>query len=227
MPAGSALLVEFDAASQWYNASITIAAGWLKTGGRVSYNVESQPPDNIRRQLKRLGLDTDKLEKEEEGIERTEKLRIWDWYAIQLGQKSKEKLAADSLKAADMSIQYSKVEMRRPPAPDRLVINDNASAIARFNDEKSWVELSLTRGGLAYARLRQITVIHSIMRGVHSEWAYKTLEGAAEGVIDFKLDETADPPRNLMRIRSMRNIGFDGRWRTLKVAENFEITLEN
>ena len=42
----------------------------------------------------------------------------------------------------------------------------------------------------------------------------------------FKLDETTDPPRNLIRIRSMRNVGFDGRWHQLKVKEKFEVTLE-
>jgi len=64
------------------------------------------------------------------------------------------------------------------------------------------------------------------VRGVHSDWAYRRLEDAYDGIIDFKLDELSDPPRNLMRIRSMRDVGFDGRWSQLKMAENLEISLE-
>ena len=64
------------------------------------------------------------------------------------------------------------------------------------------------------------------MTGVHSDWVYKRLEGGADGVIEFRLDKTSDPPRNLMRIASMRNVGFDGHWHLLQVAENFDVTLE-
>ena len=45
-------------------------------------------------------------------------------------------------------------------------------------------------------------------------------------IIDFKLDETSDPAQNLMRIKTLRNVSFDGRWHKLKIAENFEVTLE-
>jgi len=48
---GTNILVEFDPASQWYNASITMAAGWLKTGGSVSYIAHSQSPNDVRFQL--------------------------------------------------------------------------------------------------------------------------------------------------------------------------------
>jgi len=48
VPAGSALMVEFDPSSQWYAASMTIAGGWLKTGGTVTYSVNGLPPDSVR-----------------------------------------------------------------------------------------------------------------------------------------------------------------------------------
>ena len=92
VPPGSNILVEFDPASQWYNASFTIAGGWIRSGGVASYNAQAQPPESARLQFKRLGLDTETLETEE-------KLRILDWYTTQLGQKSKEKYANTSLKS--------------------------------------------------------------------------------------------------------------------------------
>lgn len=106
VPPGSNILVEFDPASQWYNTSLTIAAGWLRTGGNVLYYVYTRPPDSIRTRLSRFGLNLEQLEKEE-------KLSIFDWYTATLGQKSKEDDAVDSLKVADLSIRYAKIVIRR------------------------------------------------------------------------------------------------------------------
>ncbi len=215
---GSNILVEFDPASQWYNASLGIAEGWLRSGGRVWYFVNAQSPENVRLQFKRLGANTDNLEKED-------MLRVYDVFTATLGQKSKEKYAGDSLKVADLSISFARDQMRGPVTPDLLRIADNASTIARFNDEKAWVEFLLTRG-LPAGSLQKLIGIRGIAKGVHSEWAYKQLETAADGIIDFRLDESADPPQNLIRLRSMRNVGFDGRWHKLKIGPKFEVTLE-
>ncbi len=219
IPAGSSLLVEFDSRSQWYNASLTILAGWLKTGGTISYGTYIQPPDEIRLKLTRLGIEV-------EQFETNEKLQIEDYYTATLGQKSKEKYAPTSLKVSDMSIYLSRDVMRRPTAPDKLRIVDNISALARFNDEKSWVEYVLTRG-IPAARLTKVTGIRGVIRGVQSDWAYKQLEAAHDGVIDFKLEESGAETRNLFRISSMRNVAFDSKWHPLKIAQNFEVTLES
>ena len=74
--------------------------------------------------------------------------------------------------------------------------------------------------------MQKLIGIRGIAKGVHSEWAYKQLETAADGIIDFRLDEAVDPPQNLIRLRSMRNVGFDGRWHLIKIGETFEVTLE-
>ncbi len=220
IPAGSNLLVEYDATSQWYNASLTIAAGWLRDGGGIGYGTAAQPPENIRAQLKRLGLNTAELE-------RDDRLAVYDYYAATMGLKSKEKYVWDSLKVADMSILVSKL-MKEPPVgvgADWLRVWDDISCLDRFNDEKSWVEFMLSRF-IPLAVSWKSTGIRGVIRDVHSDRAYKRLEAAHDGVIDFKLDETGDPPRNLIRIRSMRNVVFDGRWYSLKVGDNFEVSLD-
>jgi KaiC/GvpD/RAD55 family RecA-like ATPase len=210
-------LVEFDAASLWFNASLTIAAGWLNEGGGVSYNDWTQAPDDLRAKLGRLGLQVDALEKEG-------RLLIWDAHTATLGQKSKERYAPDSLKVADLSL-FVKEAMRGPPDQSWLHVGDNASTLARFNDDKSWTEFLLTRF-YPFIKSGKMTSLTALARGLHSEWVYRKLEAEADGVIDFKLDEAADPPRNLIRIRSLRDVGFDGRWHALKIDENFEVTVE-
>jgi KaiC/GvpD/RAD55 family RecA-like ATPase len=216
--AGSNILVEFAGASQWYSASISVVAGWLKSGGRVSYNVFAQPPDDIRRKLSRLGLNASELEKED-------KLRILDWYTATLGQRSKEKHKIDSLKVPDLSIRFSTEVMREPLQLDWMRMADNVSMLARFNDEKSWVEFILTRI-LPSHRVRRSTGIVGLAKGMHNGWVYEQLEGAADGIVDFKLEEVSGEMVNFMRMRSMRETEFESRWHPLKIGENFEVTLE-
>ncbi len=231
LPPGSTLLVEYDPTSTWYQASLCMAAEWLRTGGVVSYHVSAQPPQNVRSQLAQMGLDVEKLEAEE-------KLRVFDWYTATLGRKSNEKYAFYSLKAADLSVLFSKYLMASPggdfsvdaippqPSPDWLRILDDISCLARFNEEKSWVEFVRTRI-IPIGSLWKSTGIGGIIRGIHSEWAYKSLEAASDGVIDFKLDETGDEAKNLIRIKSMRPVGFDSKWHPLMTRDNFEVAFQS
>jgi len=224
---GKSILVEYDPTSAWYQASLSVAAEWLKEGGTVTYGVTSQPPENIRSHLKQMGVDVAKLEE-------ADKLRVFDWYTATLGRKSNEKYAFYSLKAADLSVLHSKymmasedaVELLRPtPSPDWLRILDDTSCLARFNEEKSWVEFLRTRL-IPISSLWTSTGIGGVIKGVHSEWVYKSLEAAVDGVIDIKLDETSEEARSMMRIRSMRNVGFDSRWHPLRIDENSKVSLE-
>jgi KaiC/GvpD/RAD55 family RecA-like ATPase len=216
---GTNILVEFDPASQWLNASLMIAAQWLKTGGSVSYIAQSLPPENVRAQLLELGLHVDELE-------RKDRLWITDFYTLSLGQKSKEKYAPESLKVADLSIWMAREAIIGTAAPEWLVIAENNSILDRFNEEKNWVELHLTRP-IPMGKSRQMTQLIGFMAGIHSNWAYKQLEAAVDGIIDFKVEEVAGEVRDFMRIRSMRKAGFDRRWHELKVSETAEVTLKN
>lgn len=94
----------------------------------------------------------------------------------------------------------------------------------RFNDEKAWFEFLLTRG-IPIGAVRKSTLIFGLTVGVHSEWAYKTLESAVDGIIDFKLDETVNPPRSMIRIRRLRDVAYDAGWHPLKTTKNFELIL--
>lgn len=217
VPPGSNLLVEFDPSSQWYNTALTIAAGWIKQEGNLLYHSYIQRPENIRLKLQRLGLQVENIEKEG-------KLRILDWYTCQLGQKSKEKFAVPSLKVADLSIWILKEWMPSTPIPGVLEISDNTSAVARFNDEKAWVEYVVTRI-LPTTSIQGMINIRGLMKGVHSDWVYKQLEGAHDGVIDLKVEEEGKTTRDLIRIRNMRDVGFNREWHELRIGENSEISL--
>lgn len=221
IPRGSNLLVEFDPASEWYNAAITIAVGWLSSGGRVHYNVAVRTPDAVRSQLKNFGLVPEDLERED-------KLRIYDWYSPTLGRKSVDKNAVTSLKVHELSPEYAKWmqsdDLGETVTTLRMI--ENGSILARYNDEKLLVEFVLTRV-FPRSTLWKATLINPLVKGLHSDWFYGALEAAADGIIDFKLDQTTDPAQSLIRVRNLRNASFDGKWHKLKISENREVTLIN
>ena len=190
----------------------------MNTGGSVSYITHSQPPEEIRSHLRSVGISVDELEQKD-------RLWITDLYAPSIGRKSTEKFSPQSLKVADMSLWIAKEVMADSPAPEFIVISDNGSVLDRFNDEKNWVELYLTRP-IPMAKPRQLTQLMGFIRGVHTNWAYKQLEAAVDGVIDFKLDDASDPVQNLIRLRSFRRVAHDGRWHKLGLTKNFEVTIE-
>jgi KaiC/GvpD/RAD55 family RecA-like ATPase len=159
------------------------------------------------------------------GLERDEKLMIYDWYTTTLGQKSTEKHAVDSLKVADLSLYFSKEWMRIPSSPDLLRVTDDISCLSRFNDEKNWVEIFLSRYIPSTSRA-QSTTIRGIISGVHSDWVYRTLEASVDGIIDLRIEEGEGGMKNVMRIRSQRNAPFDSKWRTLNVDAEFRVKLE-
>jgi KaiC/GvpD/RAD55 family RecA-like ATPase len=220
IPPGSNLLVVFDPASDWYNAALTITVGWLRDGGRVHYNTSVRAPDIVRSQLRRLGVVTD-------GLEREDKLRIYDWYTMTLGGKPTDRNPVPSLKVQDLSPQYAAWMKSGGLNEDAstLRVIDSDSGLARFNDERVWVEFLLTR---VYPRgpLWKATRVSPVMRGMHSDWVYRALESAADGIIDFRLDEAQDPACNMVRIRNIRNVRFDGKWHRLTVDENLSVKLE-
>jgi len=154
-------------------------------------------------------------------------MTTYDWYAKTLGQKSREKRGMESLRIADASTEFERLYMsqRETKPSERLVISDNSGTLARFNDEKLCVEFWLTRS-FPSNKHRKSTGIFGFLKGVLSGWVYDQLEAAADGIVDFKLDEGGEEPSNLIRIRAMHQVGFDGKWHALKIGENAEVTLE-
>ena len=195
-----------------------MAAGWAKQGGDVGYNGFAQSSDRIRSQLTALGLNVDELE-------RDDRLLILDWYTPTLGRRSEDGI--DSLKVADLSIEFRITDDPNEPSEwtETLRIADNFSTLARFNDEKSWIEFMLTRV-FPLAAATKSTLVFGIMKGVHSEWAYRQLEGSADGVVEFKLQDTGQETRDVVQIRSMRNVHYNRELTELKMDENFLVQLK-
>jgi len=217
IPSGSNILVIYDATSQWQNLFATIAVGWLRGGGKIRYILCAEPPEKIRLRISRLGLNyTD--------FEANERLLIMDAYTATLGLKSKEAHMIPSWKVSDLSVGFV-ADLKNPEQmPDSSRIIDDEGIAARFNEDTTWVEYVLPRV-VPQARATKLTQLIGLPLGVHSDWIYKRLENAHDGVLDMKIEERNGEIRNLLRIRIMRDLDFDSQWHEVVADEKTGLRL--
>jgi len=74
---GTVFTAEFDPDSQWLAIATTIAARYLQAGGRVSYGSVTRPPEAVKRNLAKFGVDVPAVVKEQ-------RLCVDDWYTATL-----------------------------------------------------------------------------------------------------------------------------------------------
>jgi KaiC/GvpD/RAD55 family RecA-like ATPase len=236
---GTLFIVEFDPASQWLAVAATIAAAYLRNGGRVSYGAILRPPETVKENLLALGVDVSTVSKEG---------RFWliDRYSATLtggrlegGDPSGgpfEPIQGGarfrSLKVADSSVQWLK-ELKQGHEswdviefwpPGALAVGESMSQMLRFNDEKPYLEFLISRGIPNERKAKRINLT-GVLRGVHTESFYNQVENAYDGVIDLRVMERDEEAKNLLRIRSLKGQPHDARWHEIQIKRNGEATL--
>ncbi|HLQ07189.1 MAG TPA: adenylate/guanylate cyclase domain-containing protein [Nitrososphaerales archaeon] len=225
---GANYLVEFEPQSIWYETSLTLCAQALRQGLRTDYHSFTHPSGDIRRQLKEMGLDIQKLEADET-------FRVIDSYSVQTGMGAAERVGKGttidyvelkSVKMADWDKNSVDVMRGEIPPVDRrrLHIDDNTSVLVQFNDEKSVAEHFRTPT-VPYARRLELAAIHSVAAGIYADSFYKQFEAFCDGIIDFRGTEESGKVLQSMRVRVMRGRNHDSSWRRLKMLGNGEVSI--
>ena len=232
IPYGVGLLVEYAPDSLWYETSLTIAAQALKQV-ETEYHTFDHPPGHIREALTKLGADV--AEKEKDGA-----LYIVDSYTTQLGigvpEGPSESVIRRSLKIADWSIAFAHdmkaaTQLKNAdrinvdtPMHEHVHIDDNLSALLRYNDERSIIEWVRTRA-LPDARNRKQLNFLGVPTGIAADFFYKQLELACDGILDFKSEEREGQLQHYVRVRTLRGKSVDSRWQGIRIlANNGEVT---
>jgi len=238
---GTILLVEFDPESQWFTVATTIIARWLQEGHYAGYVAFARPPEDIIRDLSALGVDVPAAVK-------SGRLLLGDWYSATLtgGRLDSAKPEASlfepipsgfrvrSLKVADLSVVWLKTAKEGPQPHDvdttwpagSLFVGESLSVLLRFNEEKAYMEYAETRVLPEDRRFGRI-MLYGIVRGIHSEWLYKRMEAACDGVIDIRVIEQEGVAKDLLRVRSLRGQPRDATWHTIEIRGKGEAVLTN
>ena len=233
---GTIFLVEFDPESQWLAVAVTITAGYLGAGGRVSYTAQLRSPETVRENLLALGVDISAATSEG-------RFALDDYYSATLtggrldgGPSVIERIEggtrARSLKVADVSVEWRK-EMKQSPesgsvfenwSPGAFTVAESMSQFLRFNEERPYLEWALSRTHPNMRRAKRIT-FEGFVRDIHSESFYKRLESDVDGVIDLRVMERDEEAKSLLRVRSLKGQPHDARWHEIQIKRNGEATL--
>ena len=218
---GTYVMVEFEPDSIWYETSLTIAAHAIREGVKTVYHTFRHLPDDIRRVLRRFGLDVRKLE--EDGA-----FEIVDSFSIQtgLGAPETEYAVSRSLNVSDWGISVAQVIKSGMPEEDRrwLHIDDDCSVLNKYNSESAIIEFNRTRG-IPLSRIEEGIQLNAVLKGIASDSFYKQMESMSGGIVDFKSGESEGKIENYVRVRAMVGRTFDSRWHRLQLQENGEVAL--
>lgn len=210
---GTALMVEFQSDSLWYEASLTVAAQALRAGAKTAYHTFLRPPDEIRQILTSFGLNVRELESK--GV-----FEIWDSYTPQTGLGSSEGF----LKVSDWSIADAKLLKGQIHDEDKrlLHIDDNTGVLLQYNQEKAIIDYQRTRKGTT--RITEGVDLNSFLKGVASDAFYNQMELLFDGIVDLKKEEKGPEIEHYLRLRIMRGKRCDSRWHRLQLTDNGEVT---
>jgi len=228
---GSSYLVEFGPDSPWYETSLTIAASALRNGARTEYHTYMHPPHEVRESLTRLGLHVKELEKKDH-------LRILDTYDVMTGlahpetpegMRSKGREAYEH-QSFDLNHWSSKVVtmIREGVAEDEkqwLHIDDNTSVMCHYTDEKLMIDIWRTRI-IPYAKVRGLAMFHSVMMGIASDSFYRQFESLCDGIIEFRSSDEGGQVEHFARVRTLRGMSSDNRWRRLQLHNDGSVTTD-
>ena len=236
---GTMLLVEFDPDSQWLSVATTITSHFFRKNHHVGYLAMVRPVEEIERWLTQLGVDFAPAIQNGRFV-------IEDWYSATLSggrldslnekgpifERTPSGLRVRSLKVSDLSVEWLKASKAGPQIYDvidnwpagSLVIAESFSGMLRFNEEKpfaEWIESRVNPG----ERKRKGVTIQGLVRGLHSDWLYKRMESASDGIIDIRVMERGEEAKNLLRLRTLKGQPHDTRWHELQIKSNGEATL--
>jgi KaiC/GvpD/RAD55 family RecA-like ATPase len=224
---GTALLVEFEPDSIWYETSLTIAAQALREGVKTAYHTFRHTPREVERAFARFGLDGKKLKND--GV-----FELIDSYTVQtvlgtpekLHSESTEYALIESLKLPDWSISYSQAVKAGIPEKEKrwLHVDDDLTVMTKYNSENAIIEFVRTRG-LPITRSTESVALGALLKGVASDAFYRQMEALNDEIIELKTQEKEGEIENKLRVRAARGKKFDSKWHTLKLQDSGEVTL--
>ncbi|HEY6283699.1 MAG TPA: adenylate/guanylate cyclase domain-containing protein [Nitrososphaerales archaeon] len=226
---GKNYLVEFEPNSLWFETSLTLCAQALKMGLKVDYHTFTHVPGDIRSSLEKFGLDLKTLEE-------NDTFRIVDSYTIQTGIGEPEKTGhplpsyTADVSSVDMD-DWTKADIKDAGEPiqendkRRFHVDDDTSILVQYNGEAKVVSHFRTQT-VPFARRREMSSLHSVLRGVYSDSFYAQFESFCDGVIEFRAEDSSQGLVHSMRIRAMRGAPHDSSWKRIRLMDTGEVTVD-
>ncbi len=212
-------MVEYEAHSPWYETFTTLAANALAAGVRTDYHTFQHVPEDVMASLEKQGVDV-------VAAQRRGQFRVIDSYSAQTGLATPVhhrpyEFASQSLRVSDWKKGAPGV-LQEPGEGHLLHIDENDSVLLHYNRERDVIDFFQTRAFEA-ARKRDFLFVHGFTLGVHSKSFYRKFESLADVVIDLRSREAEDQLEHIVRVRTIRGMATDSRWRLLVVTPRGQV----
>jgi class 3 adenylate cyclase/TolB-like protein/Tfp pilus assembly protein PilF len=192
---------------------------------KVDYHTFTHVPSDIRTNLEKLGLNVKTLED-------NDSLRIVDSYTVQTGIGEPEKAPGYTVDTSSVSMDdWTKADIKDAGEPvqesdkQRFHVDDDTSILVQFNGETKVVTHFRTQT-VPFARRREMSSFHSVLRGVFSDSFYAQFESFCDGIFEFKSEDSAQGLVHSMRVRAMRGSPHDSSWRRIRLQDTGEVGLD-
>jgi adenylate cyclase len=222
---GKNYLVEFEPHSLWFETSLTLCAQALRRGIKVDYHTFTHVPGDIRGSLEKLGLDLKTLEE-------NDSFRIVDSYTIQTGIGEPERAPSYTVDVLSVDVDdWTRADIKDAGEPvrendkRRFHIDDDTSILVQFNGEAKVVSHFRTQT-VPFVRRREMSSLHSVLRGVYSDSFYTQFESFCDGIIEFKAEDSAQGLVQSIRIRAMRGAPHDSSWKRIRLMDTGEVIVD-
>jgi TolB-like protein/KaiC/GvpD/RAD55 family RecA-like ATPase/cytochrome c-type biogenesis protein CcmH/NrfG len=222
---GKNYLVEFEPHSLWFETSLTLCAQALRIGMKVDYHTFTHVAGDIRSSLEKLGLDL-------KALEDNDSFRIVDSYTVQTGIGEPERAPGYTVDTSSVNIDdWTKADIKDAEEPvqendrRRFHIDDDTSILVQFNGEAKVVSHFRTQT-VPFVRRREMSTMHSVLRGVYSDSFYAQFESFCDGIIEFRAEESPQGLVQSMRIRAIRGAPHDSSWRRIRLMDTGEVAVE-
>ncbi len=107
-----------------------------------------------------------------------------------------------------------------------LHLDDNTSVMNHYTEEKLMIDTWRTRI-IPYAKIRELAMFHSLMTSIASEGFYKQFESLCDGIIEFRSGDEAGRVEHYARVRTIRGMSCDSRWRRLRLQNDGSVAVGN
>ena len=224
---GANYLVEFEPHSLWYETSLAIAADSARQGIPVDYHTFMHIPDEVRKALAKLGIDSNRLEQEN-------MFSIEDSYTLttSLGEPEPPRGRRETGRSYSLDLEeWTQTDVRyvkggvEENEKRRLHIDDNTSVLVQYNSEQKFIDHWRTHT-IPYVRKMEWAVLHSAVVGVYSDAFYKQFESLCDGIIDVRAVEEGGQVEHYLRVRVIRAKQHDSRWRRLRLKDTGEVIMD-
>jgi len=186
----------------------------LLSDTKCLYITLDRPPNEVRRSLSALGVDTKELETAERFV-------LFDGYTWISGRSTEQYNVNNLTNLSELIFRIS--DAATVLGEGMVLVMDSVSTLLTYNNEGSILKFLQ----VIMARVKEWhgVGLHVVEHGVHSEAFYNSLRFMVDGVLEMKMYEIGGELRRFFRVHTFKMGAHNTRWVPFNIGQRREFVL--